>query len=208
MLYAIYGYKVPNYIFFTFINDICKKYNLLDATEADTEDVEEQKSFLKLNLRYCIEKVSEDDEKKESNSAYLGYCESIAEELFDAIEKLDIIKTYLINRKNEFMKKVLETNFVEYDVMKHIFMKYSTTNYIDTIKFKSVDLFIHNKDNPNYEVVTGVLIDEFENIPYYMYYSDEVMMNAKDIIIELFNYVFNEYKSGLIVTNYNNNNFN
>ncbi len=156
MLYAIYGYKVPNYVFFTFINDICKKYNLLDANEADTEDIEEHKSFLKLNLRYCINKVSEDDmknESNESNSAYSGYREAIAEELLDAIEKLDIIKTYLITKKNEFMKKVIETNIVEYDVMKHIFMKYSTTNYIETIKFKSVDLFIHNKDNPNYELV-------------------------------------------------------
>ncbi len=35
-----------------------------------------------------------------------------------------------------------------------------------------------------------------------MYYSDEVIMNAKDIIIELFSYEFNEYKCGLIITNY------
>jgi hypothetical protein len=206
MLYAIYGYKVPNYIFFTFINGICKKYNLLDSNEDDTEEVEEHKLFLKLNLRYCINKVQDNDEKDiikyESNSAYLGYRESISEELLDAIEKLDIIKSYLITKKNEFMKQVLETNFVEYDVMKYIFIKYSTTNYIETIKFKSVDLFINNKDNPNYEVVTGILIDEFEHMPYFMYYSDEVLMNAKDIIIELFNYEFNEYKSGLIVTNY------
>jgi len=134
-----FKYKIPHYVYFTFINKICNEYKYLEITENDTEDIEEHKQFLKLNLRYVINKRTEDNN--------FNYHKTIAPELITAIETCNIINQYYNQIRNNYMKTILDQNIVEDDVINHIFMSYTNNNNLDTINFKSIDqIVIHNKE--------------------------------------------------------------
>jgi hypothetical protein len=202
MIYTVYGYKVPNYVFFTFINDICKKYNFLEQNDNDTEQIEDAKLFLKLNLRYCIEKCDIDN----TTISLINYRITIATELCESIEKLDIIKQYLEIRKKDIVKSILDKNILHDDITKYVLMEYTTLNYINSIRFKSIDIYKPDYQNPNYEIITGICLNEIDtnNYPYNILIDDESLVNNKDVLIELFENEFKDYKLSLVITKYDN----
>ncbi len=201
MIYTVYGYKVPNYVFFTFINDICKKYNFLEQNDNDTEQIEDAKLFLKLNLRYCIEKC---DNTTPNN--LIEYLTSIAIDIFKCITELDIIKQYLKIKKDDIIKSIKGNDFMHDDVSKYILMDYTTLNNIDNIQFKSIDNYQANNQPINYDIITGICLNEIntDEMPYSILIDDDTLIYYKDIIIELFGNEFKEHKLGLIISKVSN----
>ncbi len=201
MIYTIYGYKVPNYVFFTFINDICKKYNFLEINEDDSEQIEEAKSFLKLNLRYCMEKYN-----NTTPNNLIEYRTSIAIDIFRCITELDIIKQYLKIKKDDIIKSIKGNDFMHDDVSKYILMDYTTLNNIDNIQFKSIDNYQADNQPINYDIITGICLNEIDTdeMPYSILIEDDTLIYYKDIIIELFGNEFKEHKLGLIISKVSN----
>jgi hypothetical protein len=194
MINIIYGYKIPYYVYFTFINKICNEYKYLEITDNDTEDIEEHKQFLKLNLRYVINNRTEDNN--------FNYHKTIAPELITAIETCNIIKQYCNQIRNNYMKTILDQNIVEDDVIKHVFMSYTNNNNLDTINFKSIDLYEPENENSNYDMIIGISINKFESLPFNIFYDDKTISNIRDIVIECFSSEFKDYKCGIVLTNY------
>jgi hypothetical protein len=183
MSYTIYGFKVPHYIFFNFIHDGCNRYNLLQIDENDSEYIEEHKEFLKLNLRYCI--IHYDNDNSEFN-----YHKVIALDLLHSIEILCIMKKIFESKLQEWVKN--SNLLLSNDVFEHIFMKFTTLDF-NMINFKSID--IQDENSLNYEIITGICIDN----PKTSFYEDSLLLNAKDIVYQLFGKEFKQYKSGIII---------
>ncbi len=106
-----------------------------------------------------------------------------------------------MNKRNKLENAVNKTMDVANDIVKYIFMNYTNYNHIDKINFKTSDVF-NNDNNPNYDIVTGVLIDEQSSVTLCKYYDDSILSNARDIVIECFASEFKDYKCGLFITNY------
>ena len=193
MIYTIYGYKVPHYIFFRYIDNICKKYNILDINDDDSEQIEEHKQFLKLNLRYCIEPV-------EQNSTF-NYHKSIVTDLLVSIEELKVIQRFMICKKDEFIKTLMENTIIVGDVVKYVLIKYQNVDDIKKINFKTTDFFIDD-ENPNYDIIKGICIDSNDEFPLYVSYNEKMLSESKDLVVELFGHDFKEYKTSLMITNY------